>query len=58
MEEDSANIMGQVHHLVPNFDWSQVRAYKYYDDKSGHIRNVGSNDEDRDHEKTLADVAS
>ena len=24
VEETTANIMGQVHHLAPDFDWSQL----------------------------------
>ena len=57
MDEVSSNIMGEFHHLVPNFDWSQVSAYKYYDKKSVSICNVGSDNEDKDQRETPVDVA-
>lgn len=58
MDEVSANIMSHFQLLAPSLDWSQVNAFKYFDEKSGQIRNVGSNDEDKDEEGTLADATT
>ena len=45
VDKASSNIIGQVRHLVLDIDWSQVSAYKYFDEKSRHIHNVNSDNE-------------
>ena len=46
MDEVSENIMSQVRHLALGFDWSEVSAFKYFDEMSGRICNISSDDED------------